>query len=83
MVFVDSKVILDEITAGPVWLVWSEQQLRGWLDRGALLINPIVYAEIAFLAARAHALVERVPLLTRDPRRYRQAFPGLELIAPA
>ena len=31
----------------------------------------------------AHALVERVPLLTRDRRRYRQAFPGLELIAPA
>ncbi|MBM5818216.1 MAG: type II toxin-antitoxin system VapC family toxin, partial [Cyanobacteria bacterium K_Offshore_surface_m2_239] len=30
----------------------------------------------------AHALVERVPLLTRDTRRYRQAFPGLELIAP-
>ena len=30
----------------------------------------------------AHALVERVPLLTRDRRRYRQAFPGLELIAP-
>ena len=31
----------------------------------------------------AHALVERVPLLSRDRRRYRQAFPGLELIAPS
>jgi len=30
----------------------------------------------------AHALVERCALLTRDPRRYRQAFPGLELITP-
>ena len=30
----------------------------------------------------AHALVERIPLLTRDQRRYRQAFPGLELISP-
>jgi len=25
----------------------------------------------------------RVPLLSHDRRRYRQAFPGLELIAPS
>jgi hypothetical protein len=31
----------------------------------------------------AHALVERCPLLTRDQRRYHQAFPGLKLITPA
>jgi len=30
----------------------------------------------------SHALVERLPLLTRDERRYRRAFPGLRLIAP-
>jgi tetratricopeptide (TPR) repeat protein len=30
----------------------------------------------------AHALVERCALLTRDPRRYRLAFPGLGLITP-
>ena len=30
----------------------------------------------------AHALVERCALLTRDARRYRQAFPCLELITP-
>jgi len=125
MVFVDSNVILDVITADPRWQTWSEQQLSRWLDLGPVLINPIVYAEIAFacetieavdellpipreaafLAARAHAdyrarggsrqsvladfligahaLVERVPLLSRDRRRYRQAFPGLELIAPS
>lgn len=133
MVFVDSNVILDVITEDPRWRCWSEEQLGLWLDRGPLLINPIVYAEIAFacdsiesvddllpahlyayrpipraaafLAARAHvddrsrggscqtvladfligahALVERIPLLTRDKRRYCQAFPGLELIAPA
>jgi predicted nucleic acid-binding protein len=30
----------------------------------------------------AHALVAGIPLLTRDQRRYRQAFPGLTLISP-
>lgn len=30
----------------------------------------------------AHAAVAGVPLLTRDTRRYRTYFPGLELIAP-
>ena len=53
--FVDSNVILDVITADPRWQAWSEEQLSRWLDRGPLLINPIVYAEIAFLAARSHA----------------------------
>ena len=42
MVFVDSNVILDVITADPRWQPWSEEQLSRWLDRGPVLINPIV-----------------------------------------
>ena len=30
----------------------------------------------------AHAAVADIPLLTRDPRRYRSYFPGLEIIHP-
>jgi predicted nucleic acid-binding protein len=30
----------------------------------------------------AHAIVGEAKLLTRDPRRYRTYFPGIELIAP-
>ena len=30
----------------------------------------------------AHALVAGLPLITRDPRRYRAHFPGLTLITP-
>lgn len=31
----------------------------------------------------AHAVVSQSILLTRDPRRYRTYFPGIDLIAPA
>lgn len=31
----------------------------------------------------AHAAVDALPLLTRDPRRYRTYFPNVALIAPA
>jgi len=30
----------------------------------------------------AHAAVARIPLLTRDARRYRSYFPKLELLSP-
>jgi predicted nucleic acid-binding protein len=132
MLFVDSNVILDVITADPHWASWSATQLAQALDAGPVLINAVVYAEIAFaceaieavdallpqhlyayrpipreasfLAAMAHAdhrkrggqrsmilpdfligahaLLESTGLLTRDERRYRQAFPGLKLILP-
>ena len=95
MVFVDSNVILDVITADPCWQPWSEEQLRRWLDRGTLLINPIVYAEIAFACETIEAVDDLLPAhlyvyrpipreaVSRDRRRYRQAFPGLMLIAPS
>ena len=30
----------------------------------------------------AHAAVKRVPLVTRDPKRYRSYFPSLDIITP-
>ncbi|HET8898337.1 MAG TPA: type II toxin-antitoxin system VapC family toxin [Rhodanobacteraceae bacterium] len=30
----------------------------------------------------AHAAIQRIPLLTRDARRYRMYFPTVELVAP-
>lgn len=95
MVFVDSNVILDVITADPCWQPWSEEQLRRWLDRGTLLIKPIVYAVIAFATGTIEAVDDLLPAhlyayrpipresVTSDRHRYRQAFPGLTLIAPS
>lgn len=47
-VLVDSNVLLDVITDDPVWGAWSAQALAEQIERSELVINPIVYAEIAF-----------------------------------
>ena len=47
-VLVDSNVILDIVGDDPVWGRWSQDQLReARLDRGSVLINDVVYAEIS------------------------------------
>ena len=43
----DTNVLLDIATADPAWLAWSEDQLRAAVAQGPVLINPIVYAELA------------------------------------
>lgn len=132
MILVDSNVLLDILLDDPEWASWSQSQLDLWARRGPLLVNPMVYAELAagfdsvralddtldeaglefeeiprdalFLAAKAHVLyrrrggrrkgvladffvgahaaVRRLPLLTRDVRRYRSYFPTVTLVGP-
>lgn len=129
---VDSCVLLDVFTEDPAWFVWSSEVLARQGDVGALVINPVIHAEVsarfariedleaalpadafeyrsipreaAFLAGKcfvryrrrgggksiplpdffigAHAAVERLPILTRDPRRFREYFPTVELVSP-
>ena len=43
----DTNVLLDIATADPAWLVWSEGQFRTAAAQGPILINPIIYAEVA------------------------------------
>lgn len=128
----DANVLLDIATADPIWLAWSEGQFRAAAAQGLILINPIIYAELApafvtesdldrwlapevfqrlplpysagWLAAQAfvkyrraggvknsalpdffigaHAEVEKLTLVTRDPARYRTYFAKVAIIAP-
>ncbi|MCP9931173.1 DNA-binding protein [Cyanobium sp. AMD-g] len=115
MVLVDSTVILDVARQDPHWRRWSRQQWKDALTAGPVVINVILYGEIAFACERIEVVDEilpahlyhyrsipreaaflaacahgddrerggqrrRIPLLTRVARRYRQAFPGPELI---
>ena len=43
----DTTVLLDIVTADSQWLDWSTQQFRIAAGEGPVLINPIVYAELA------------------------------------
>lgn len=131
-VLVDTNVLIDVSAGDKTWGEWSAAALRAALDESIVVINPIVYGELAagfttiealdavvpedlyrrepipypaaFLAGiahrelrrrgsprpsivadlfiGAHAAVAGYRLLTRDPRRYRTAFPRLELISP-
>jgi predicted nucleic acid-binding protein len=133
VILADSNVLLDVLVDDPQWASWSLAQLELWSRRGDILVNPIVYAELAagfdsvesldadidamglrfeeiprdglFLAAKAHmvyrrrgglrqgvladfflgahAAVRRLPLLTRDPGRYRAYFPTVALVTPS
>jgi predicted nucleic acid-binding protein len=43
----DTNVLLDIATADATWLGWSEEQFRVAVTQGPIVINPIIYAELA------------------------------------
>lgn len=43
----DSNVLLDVLTNDPIWSQWSEGKLEECAVRGALCINPLIYAEVS------------------------------------
>lgn len=69
--FVDSSVLLDIFTEDPRWLVWSQEQLTNAAQRGALVLDAVVLAEIAprfplveelRAALPSMAIIEEIPL---------------------
>jgi predicted nucleic acid-binding protein len=47
MIVVDSCVLIDIASADANWADWSVRQLETWSGRGPLVVNGIVYAELA------------------------------------
>jgi predicted nucleic acid-binding protein len=56
MILVDSCVIIDVLENDRRWAGWSQAQLETWSARGPLLINAVIYAELAAYAASKEAL---------------------------
>jgi predicted nucleic acid-binding protein len=128
-VIVDTNILLDIYTQDPAWEKRSAAAIASAADVAALVINPVIYAELsvgiekieeldqflgtdfrrdplpweaafvagkAFLAYRrrgglktaplpdfyigAHAAVQGMDILTRDPKRYAAYFPTVKII---
>lgn len=58
---VDTNVLLDIFTDDPRWADWSGQALAEARDAGALVVNPIVYAEVSVRFDRIEELDEALP----------------------
>jgi predicted nucleic acid-binding protein len=59
--FVDSSVLLDLFTEDEHWLPWSQQQLTLAAQRGAIVLNAVVLAEIAPRFPRFETLRSALP----------------------
>ena len=75
-VLVDSNVILDVLTEDFHWFAWSAQVLMEYGDRGELIINPIIYAEVSVGFNQAQEVEDALHLafFRRDPLPYKAAF---------
>jgi predicted nucleic acid-binding protein len=73
---VDSNVILDVITDDAEWADWSADQLAEAAQSGALIINPVIYAEVSAGFDRIEDLDEALPAgyYRRLPLPYEAAF---------
>ena len=73
---VDSNVILDILTEDPDWLDWSASALARQADAVSLVVNPVIYAEVAARFERIENLEEALPVeyYRRDPLPWEAAF---------
>jgi predicted nucleic acid-binding protein len=58
---VDSNVLLDVLTEDEQWLDWSADRLADAARTGMLVINPIIYAEVAVGFERIEDLDDALP----------------------
>jgi predicted nucleic acid-binding protein len=75
-VLVDSNVLLDVATNDPSWSGWSGRALAECADNVALVINPLVYAEVSIRYTTIEALDAALPaaLYQREPLPWEAGF---------
>lgn len=75
-VLVDSNILLDIATNDVMWGDWSGRALAECAEHAALVINPIIYAEISVGYSTIEALNSALPgsLYQREPLPWEAGF---------
>lgn len=73
---IDSVVLIDVVLNDPKWADWSNATILEAGSQGPLVINPIIYAEIAASFDREEELEAALPKsrFNREDLPYRAAF---------
>ncbi len=81
---VDSNVILDVVTDDEEWQDWSSTMLSRAADAEHLVINPLIYAEVAVRFESIEALDEVLPsdYFIREPLPWAAAFLAARAFLP-
>lgn len=68
--------VLDILEEDSRWFSWSADRLAECAEHSALIINPVIYAEVSVGFARIEELEEALPhdALTRRPLPWEAAF---------
>jgi predicted nucleic acid-binding protein len=81
MLLVDTCVLVDVLQNDPHWADWSIAQMRAHASVHALIINPIIYAEMSLSFSTLEALDDVVATLALEVREIPR--PALFLAAKA
>ena len=81
MLRVDTNVLVDVLQNDPQWADWSIAQMRAQSSLHALVINPIIYAEVSLSFSTLEALDDVVGTLALELREIPR--PALFLAAKA
>jgi predicted nucleic acid-binding protein len=81
MLLVDTNVLVDVLQNDPQWADWSIAQMRAQSSLHALVINPIIYAEVSLSFSTLEALDDVMGTLALELREIPR--PALFLAAKA
>ena len=73
---IDANILIDLFDDGSEWQGWSDAMLTHCLDRGPLVINPIVFAEVSLGFESLDDLNDSLPerFARREPLPWGAAF---------